>query len=279
MSSPLLQQLPTQEPVVTRPPSLVTKLAQVMGAIGHVKKRGRNEHFKYDFATEADIADAIRGELAQRNVILVPAIVTAERIEIGRTSSGVAKVLTELHMLMTFYDGDSTDTISKPWRGAGVDSEDKGLYKAITGGEKYFLLKTFLIPTGDDPEREDKDTKTSREKATAKPDRDTRQARKAIGPLPDGVVYIEKVIPKTNGARDWVEIVTSTGEELIAFEPGCMALATQLAQEACPVEIVTSLNSKGKTQIDEISRWRPAGAAPASPIPPVTVPKGNDVGF
>ena len=31
---------------------------------------------------------------------------------------------------------------------------DKGLYKAITGANKYFLFKLFQIETGDDPERD-----------------------------------------------------------------------------------------------------------------------------
>ena len=65
--------------------------------------------------------------------------------------------LTELIMEFTFMDGDSDATIG-PLRfaGAGADTGDKGVYKSMTGAEKYFLMKTFLIATGDDPEADDK---------------------------------------------------------------------------------------------------------------------------
>lgn len=39
--------------------------------------------------------------------------------------------------------------------GEGMDTGDKAIYKAITGAQKYVLMKTFLIPTGDDPELEE----------------------------------------------------------------------------------------------------------------------------
>jgi hypothetical protein len=36
--------------------------------------------------------------------------------------------------------------------GEGEDRGDKAAYKAITGATKYWVMKTFLISTGDDPE-------------------------------------------------------------------------------------------------------------------------------
>jgi hypothetical protein len=44
-----------------------------------------------------------------------------------------------------------------PYSGPVRIRVDKGVYKALTGSEKYFLMKAFLIPTGDDPEKESKD--------------------------------------------------------------------------------------------------------------------------
>ena len=130
--------------------SLVTKLAEVMAAVERVPKRGRNDFHGYNYATEADIADSIRRELAQRHVILLPGIDSIHREPVGEKGS----VLTTLSMTFTFLDGDTGEELKRVWMGAGTDKEDKGLYKAMTGGEKYFLLKTFLMPTGDDPERD-----------------------------------------------------------------------------------------------------------------------------
>jgi len=132
--------------------SLVKKLAAVMAAVERIPKRGRNDFHKYDYATEADIAATVRKELADRHVMLIPSITGEARHPVGEKGS----VLTVLDMMMTFHDGESGEALSYPWRGYGTDKEDKGGYKAMTGGEKYFLLKTFLMPTGDDPEQEER---------------------------------------------------------------------------------------------------------------------------
>ena len=55
--------------------------------------------------------------------------------------------------------------------GEGIDKGDKAGYKAYTGAVKYYLANTFLVATGDDPEKdspnEKMNTKTEK-KATAK---------------------------------------------------------------------------------------------------------------
>lgn len=163
-------------------PRLAAKLAAVMAAVERIPKRGTNEHFNYKFATEADIADAIRKELSERHVILVPSVLGCEREVIAektKTYGGETKVqrtwLTTIRMRFTFFDGESSDSITREWMGCGSDGDDKGLYKAMTGGEKFFLLKTFLVPTGDDPEfaAKEKDDKDQSSKG--------RQARRNSG--------------------------------------------------------------------------------------------------
>ena len=37
--------------------------------------------------------------------------------------------------------------------GSGVDTQDKGVGKAMTYSYKYMLLRTFAIPTGEDPDK------------------------------------------------------------------------------------------------------------------------------
>ena len=45
---------------------------------------------------------------------------------------------------------DFTTAVSS---GTGVDTQDKGVGKAMTYAYKYLLLRTFAIPTGEDPDR------------------------------------------------------------------------------------------------------------------------------
>lgn len=232
---------------------LVKKLAAVMKAVHHVPKRGRNTFHNYDYATEADIVATVRQELADRDVMLIPGIGTQTREPVGEKG----EFLTTLEMDFTFMDGESGETLTKAWRGAGSDKGDKGLYKAMTGAEKYFLLKTFLIPTGDDPERDSKDESKEakrRDLATAKPDAKTKRARQ---PLTDGAVYLEKVVPKEKGGMEYAEIVTSTGEVLYARDHGCISLAMTLAQEGAAVMVTTHRNGRGNVEIDELARWPP----------------------
>jgi hypothetical protein len=257
--------------------TLVRKLAEVMLAVERIPKRGRNDFHKYDYATEADIAATVRKELADRHVMLVPSIVGESRHAVGEKGS----VLTVLEMEMEFLDGESGESLKKPWRGYGTDKEDKGGYKAMTGGEKYFLLKTFLMPTGDDPEATTKDERSDKrqqDKSTVKPDRETKKARV----MPDaakaeGAVFIEKVIPKSRGNQEWAELVLSTGESIVAREHGAISLAVNLAQSVDPVLITTHKNGKGNTELDEIARWRPVDEF--TPAPAEHYENPSEVGF
>lgn len=133
--------------------SLYSKLAAVMSEIGYVEKRGRNEFHGYNYATEADLADAVRSKLAERNVMLIPSLTNVNERAI-KTAKGKDSTLTTARISFTFCDGDSGQTHTADWAGAGDDPADKGLYKAMTGAAKYFLMKSFLIPTGDDPEHD-----------------------------------------------------------------------------------------------------------------------------
>lgn len=136
---------------VDKEPSLYAKLAQVMAEIGYVEKRGHNSFHGYKYVTEADLVDAVRSKLAARNVVVLPSLTGIDERPI-KTAKGKDSTITTARVAFTFCDGDSGETHTAEWAGAGDDPADKGLYKAMTGAAKYFLMKSFLIPTGDDPE-------------------------------------------------------------------------------------------------------------------------------
>lgn len=211
--------------------ALAKKLAEVMGVANRIPKRGRNDFHKYDYATEADIAEAIRAELAQRSVMLFPAITKVNREPVGEKGS----VLTTLDMEFMFVDGETGESITRQWAGAGTDKEDKGLYKAMTGGEKYFLLKTFLMPTGDDPEQHD-DKKPEAKKAA--PVKAETTAPRATAPVPEGAQLIAKTEQLTTSAdKPYWLIVLDTGETLMTWKPQAGAFAEQACQNGQPVRL------------------------------------------
>ena len=65
-------------------------------------------------------------------------------------------VLFRLHDTETGFYEDSVMT------GEGLDKGDKAGYKAYTGALKYYFAETFNVATGDDPETESPEAKTSR---------------------------------------------------------------------------------------------------------------------
>jgi hypothetical protein len=130
---------------------LYKKLAEVMAEVGYVPKNGYNSFHKYNYVTEADLVDAVREKLAVRNVALIPSVVEIHERGVT-TDRGKASTVTTVRVAFTFCDGDSGAMHKAEWAGSGDDPADKGLYKAYTGAVKYFLMKSFLIPTGDDPE-------------------------------------------------------------------------------------------------------------------------------
>lgn len=166
ITGPLADDQSNEQP---KPKGLVSKLAEVMAEVGWIKKTGYNEFHRYNYAQEADLVDAIRGELAKRNVIIFPNVSSCQRVAhevetLKWDENARAKVptirktqLTEIIVEWTFVDGETGQerTIKVP--GVGEDNVDKGFYKAFTGSEKYMLMKTFLIPTGDDPEKDSKE--------------------------------------------------------------------------------------------------------------------------
>ena len=156
---------------------LVMKLAEVMAAVGWIEKSGYNEFHKYKYAQESDLVNALRGELAKRHIMVFPDVKNVTRNEhITETlkwdDTVKAKVptarktqLTEISVEWTFVDGESGESRTITVHGVGEDNMDKGFYKAFTGSEKYMLMKTFLIPTGDDPEKDSKEEAEDARKA------------------------------------------------------------------------------------------------------------------
>lgn len=138
--------------------SLIKKLAKIMAQVERVEKRGENSFHHYKYAIEADLVDAIRPLLAAENVVCLPTLMETNRYQ-HTNAKGNLTFITDVKMKWTFEDGDSGETREVIFPGCGEDSGDKGVYKAMTGSEKYLLLKTFLIATGDDPEKDEAEPK------------------------------------------------------------------------------------------------------------------------
>jgi hypothetical protein len=126
-------------------------LHQVMSEVAYVQKTGHNSFHGYKYAGEADLLDKLRPAMVKAGLMLLPSVKSVSEYD----ASG--NVTVQMEYTLVHKDGDIwPEKIGAA--GMGNDRAkngsvgDKGVYKAITGANKYVLFKLFQIETGDDPE-------------------------------------------------------------------------------------------------------------------------------
>lgn len=133
---------------------ITAALHQVMAKVGYVQKTGKNAFHGYSYAGEADLLAVLRPAMIEAGLLLLPSNKFLSHID----EHGNVTVLIEY--TLAHKDGDIWP---EKLVAAGMGNDrakngtvgDKGLYKAITGANKYLLFKLFQIETGDDPETAD----------------------------------------------------------------------------------------------------------------------------
>lgn len=129
---------------------LTKKMSEVLGEVGWVPKNGYNDHHRYKFVREADLMDAIREKLAVRGVMAYTSTIEANVRSFE--ANGKIRVEATVKMEHLYVDSDSGEERLMTSFGHSLDTGDKALYKAITGAEKYHVMKLFMVSSGDDPE-------------------------------------------------------------------------------------------------------------------------------
>jgi hypothetical protein len=150
--------------------ALFAKVAKVMGKLERLPRSGHNDHFNYDFVTDGDVSDAVRAALASENVAFFASM---------RHTQVDGKKITA-YFTYTFADGKTGATWSCDWVGEAIDSQDKGTAKAATSALKYFLLKTFVLSSGDPADDTDSATPAKRARNTKASNNGTEQAKAAF---------------------------------------------------------------------------------------------------
>ncbi len=133
--------------------TLHEKLLSIQKSVDSIIKDGKNLSDKYDFASDENVLDIFRPLMDELGLLLLPKVMGAALHE-GTTKSGTSRYLTELNLEMVWMDVESGESLTVPWYAQGVDlAGEKGVGKALTYAEKYFLLKSFHVPTRrDDPD-------------------------------------------------------------------------------------------------------------------------------
>lgn len=139
------------KPVGEEGRSIHDRMAAVFASLKNLPKTGRNEFHKYDYVTEADMVAAVRPLFAREGLYLLAVDEDVQVLEPGH-------LLLKVRYVVTAEDGQQVEFIGFG-EGRDISSKgvpgDKALYKAKTGALKYALMKSFMVDTGDDPERAD----------------------------------------------------------------------------------------------------------------------------
>jgi len=137
--------------------NLYQKLIKVRESVKYLQKGNKGDRFNY--VSSSQVLGAIRQNLDKHNVYLKTEIINAEVHEKVRSNGNIWN-LTCVTLRYTWINADNPEEQDvSEFYAQGLDDSEKGVGKACTYGEKYFLLKSFNIPTDKlDPDRFQKET-------------------------------------------------------------------------------------------------------------------------
>lgn len=141
---------PTPEENLSPEAVILRAMNAVMDEVDYVQKKGENDFHGYKYATEADVLERLRPAMVKHGLILIPSVQQVSSVDqYGNTTVSIHYTLAHI----------SGAVWPQPIIAAGCGNDknksgigDKGLYKALTGANKYLLFKLFQIETGNDPE-------------------------------------------------------------------------------------------------------------------------------
>ena len=142
------------------------KLRKALAEKGVMKKGGTNAFDKYTYFSEAQYKELFTELFSAHGLELKFTELAYDCFE-GSEKQANGRMPKLMFSLIDTDTGFYEETIIT---GEGIDKGDKAGYKAYTGALKYFLADTFMVATGDDPEKESPDTKMNtrtERKATA----------------------------------------------------------------------------------------------------------------
>ena len=139
--------------------NLFQRLLAIQDKVRYIQKGGYNSFHKYKYVQEADIIEAVKTAAIEEGVFLAFSMLDTGTVAQADKGDIISYVTTEL--TATNVDNPQ-EYMTIKGGGHGSDKLDKGIYKALTGANKYMLSKLFQIATGDDPEVDEKPTKSEK---------------------------------------------------------------------------------------------------------------------
>jgi len=131
--------------------NIYQKLIEVRKSVSYLKKD--NKGYQFQYVSSSQTLGTLRGKMDELGLLLVPSVLESE-IRDHTTDKGKHEYFTAINIKFTWINAENPEErVESMWIGQGLDSGEKGVGKALTYAEKYFLLKFFNIATDkDDPD-------------------------------------------------------------------------------------------------------------------------------
>jgi hypothetical protein len=164
--------------------NIIKALNEVMKDVSYVQKSSENKFHGYKYASESSLLESLRPSMISHGLVLIPSVSNVSPIDAhGNTTVTVEYTLS--HVSGEIWPDKIIAVGCGNDRAKSGAVGDKGLYKAITGANKYLLFKLFQIETGDDPEKDEV-------AAPAQP-QEVKKAPEAAIELPKGDLHAKDV--------------------------------------------------------------------------------------
>lgn len=138
--------------------NLYQRIREVMREVEYLNKDKQvgDGGFSYKAVSEESVTGTIREKMIKHGLAMMPVGQVHKHEELPRTDKyGKPSVLALSTVDVTYklVNVDAPDEyVLIVSSGTGVDSQDKGVGKAMTYAMKYALLRAFMVPTGNDPD-------------------------------------------------------------------------------------------------------------------------------
>lgn len=143
--------------------NIYQRISKVMQEIEYLTKddnvkTGKTESYKA--ISEEKVTSSVRASLISNGLVILPIEQRTEEVFTEYEKEAYGKVEKKQRLLTRVDVKYKIVNVDKPEEfeilassGSGVDTQDKGVGKAMTYSYKYMLLRTFAIPTGEDPDK------------------------------------------------------------------------------------------------------------------------------
>jgi len=170
--------------------NIYQRILKVMEEVTYIRKESRMVNNQYTFVSHDAVSAALHPVLVKHGIAVIPRVTNWAQ-DGNRTTVDIE---------VDYVNADKPDDrVTVPTFGFGIDPQDKGPGKAISYATKMNMLKTFVLETGDDPERDLVDHKS--------------ELAMLIEKHQDSIVAIKQGIAENDypmAAEAWYELDTPT---------------------------------------------------------------------